>query len=117
MEGAKYCWQTSLIQESLPKVIHDNLPVIWLKPNNKVNINDSKCYKCPVYKTSLRRGILSTTGHSTNYVFTILVPSEKSEEHWIKRSNKCYFLYFYLIRLSFKSNLKYIILTYQYYLF
>jgi len=41
-------------------------------------------YNCPCYKVLSRAGTLSTTGHSTNYVQNIELPSLNAEAKWIK---------------------------------
>ncbi|CAF1059358.1 unnamed protein product, partial [Brachionus calyciflorus] len=86
LQGARWCTDTNLLKESIPKIIYDKLPVIHLIPN-KLNFDNLNLnyYECPVYKTSLRRGELSTTGHSTNYVFSIHVPIDNNKSHWINR--------------------------------
>ncbi|KAJ3206554.1 Dynein heavy chain 7, axonemal [Entophlyctis luteolus] len=62
LEGARWDVQQNSIVESHPRVLFDVVPVIWLKPTEISKLNIDKKYECPIYKTSARRGILSTTG-------------------------------------------------------
>ncbi|XP_060028831.1 dynein axonemal heavy chain 3 isoform X1 [Erinaceus europaeus] len=85
LEGARWDRKTMKIQESFPKILYDSLPIIWLKPGETDTFLHQDIYMCPVYKTSARRGILSTTGHSTNYVLSIELPTDRPQKHWINR--------------------------------
>ena len=40
-------------------------------------------YQCPVYKTSVRAGILSTTGLSTNFVVAVELPTAVDPDTWV----------------------------------
>ncbi|XP_065655373.1 dynein axonemal heavy chain 7 isoform X2 [Hydra vulgaris] len=85
LEGARWDIQKMVLGESAPKKLHEPMCIIWLKPCKKGAEVASLHYDCPVYKTSARRGTLSTTGHSTNYVMEIRLLSDVSSSHWIKR--------------------------------
>ncbi|KAF0024691.1 hypothetical protein F2P81_023493 [Scophthalmus maximus] len=89
MEGARWDRENMVIGESLPKILFDTLPIIKLRPGEMSKFLHENIYVSPVYKTSARRGTLSTTGHSTNYVLSIELPSDKPQKHWINRGVAC----------------------------
>ncbi|ENN79658.1 hypothetical protein YQE_03893, partial [Dendroctonus ponderosae] len=83
LEGARWNSGKKILDESIPKELYTEMPVIWLVPEEN-HLRPPGVYECPVYKTLTRAGTLSTTVHSTNYVLAIEVPCEKPEPHWIK---------------------------------
>ena len=74
-----------LMAESHPKVLYDEMPVGLLRPIESVNAKVFPHYECPLYKTLERKGVLATSGHSTNFVMEVKVPTDKPESYWVKR--------------------------------
>ncbi|KAH6585966.1 hypothetical protein BASA50_000909 [Batrachochytrium salamandrivorans] len=85
LEGARWDINESTIVESHPRILYSPMPIIWLRPGERSKFNLENTYDCPVYKTSARRGTLSTTGHSTNYVMSMRIPTKVPEDIWILR--------------------------------
>ena len=94
------------LAESRARELFTTMPYLHLLPKLKTDIEAVKgradlctgeengtkhVLMCPVYKTSVRQGVLSTTGHSTNFVMFVLLPMapENTQKHWIKRGVAC----------------------------
>ncbi|XP_073954501.1 dynein axonemal heavy chain 1-like isoform X1 [Choristoneura fumiferana] len=84
LEGARWNMGDMSLEESRPKELYTEMAIIYMKPEVYHKLQ-SGLYECPTYKTLLRAGTLSTTGHSTNYVMTIELVTHKPQAHWIKR--------------------------------
>eukprot|EP00939_MAST-03C_sp_MAST-3C-sp1_P003844 g3844.t1 len=93
LEGARWNRETMQLDDSLPKKLYTPGPIIHLVPVKDRKSPTGGIYRCPVYKELSRRGTLSTTGHSTNFVLWIELPGGKEDiknnlglsdqEYWI----------------------------------
>ena len=87
----------SSLREAQPRQLFVDMPIIHFRPTRKLKEGEKAApltgpggsprhqYNWPVYRTATRAGTLSTTGHSTNYVLTVQLLSEKDPSHWIRR--------------------------------
>merc|ERR1711988_871279 len=105
MDGARWSDEDGVIRDSFPKVLWSEVPNIWLRPVELTNdMQTERChlinpsivdgtmrkhhvYPAPVYKESLRRGVLSTSGHSSNFIMFFFIPisADTKEQLWTKR--------------------------------
>ena len=74
---------TLKLMESHHKVLFANMCVVLLKPAPQDQLTTYQHYACPVYRTTARRGVLSTTGQSTNFVVAVDLPTDREPHHWV----------------------------------
>lgn len=77
-------WSEAGLVDAKPNVLFEELPNVVLIPTRNTDLEINHRYPCPVYRTSLRRGVLTTTGHSSNYILDILLPSNEHANKWIR---------------------------------
>ena len=82
MEGCRWDLESLQLEESFPAEMYAIAPIIFFTPAENYTA-DPEDYTMPVYKTSVRAGTLSTTGHSTNFIIGIECPSNKKPAHWV----------------------------------
>ena len=109
LEGSRWCKETHVLADSMPKELYSRMCVIHLSPVQGRQDTMTNIYRCPVYKVLTRAGTLSTTGHSTNFVMWMEIPSAEptifrkalvsetnravefaDAEHWIKGGVACF---------------------------
>mmetsp|Transcript_45824 Transcript_45824/g.112642 ORF Transcript_45824/g.112642 Transcript_45824/m.112642 type:complete len:321 (+) Transcript_45824:3-965(+) len=83
LEGCRWDDNKHLLSDSRPKELYSELPTMHLQP--AVEYKSPKTdYNCPCYKVLSRKGVLLTTGHSTNFVMWVDLPSDRPQSVWIK---------------------------------
>ncbi|XP_013789011.2 dynein heavy chain 6, axonemal-like [Limulus polyphemus] len=84
LEAARFDTKFMKLCDPLQGQMNPSLPVLQLEPVMKFE-PDPQNYVAPLYKTAERAGTLSTTGHSTNFVVAIHLPSDRPQEYWIQK--------------------------------
>lgn len=84
IDGGRWDTAAACLQESQPGVMFAQLPVVHFKPVHNYEPPTTE-YQCPLYKTSERAGVLSTTGQSTNFVLCVSLPvaAGTSTDFWV----------------------------------
>ena len=84
LEGARWDKIEHCLAWSFPKDLYTAMPIMHLIPVEHRVSPETGIYFCPVYKVLSRRGTLSTTGHSTNFVLFVELISKISQDIWIR---------------------------------
>jgi dynein heavy chain len=82
MEGAQYHRKQQKIADSEPGEMYNEMLPILFTPQRDYKTPPGE-YTCPVYKTSLRQGVLSTTGISTNFVLGVDLPAVRTPDECV----------------------------------
>ncbi|DBA76763.1 TPA: hypothetical protein ACH3X2_008790 [Trebouxia sp. C0005] len=85
LEGCRWDPVEKQLAESLPKVLFSPAPCLWLRPKRVDKLGQYPHYSCPLYRTVERKGVLATTGHSTNFVMFVKLPTSQPASHWTMR--------------------------------
>jgi dynein heavy chain len=83
LEGARYSTSTHQIEDSRRKELYTSLPAMHFLPI-KNRVPEILDYRCPCYKVVSRKGVLLTTGHSTNFVLYLEMKTDQPCSKWIK---------------------------------
>ena len=84
LEGARWNYETHLLDNSLNRELYTDVPLIHMIPVPNREPPKTGIYNTPLYKVLSRQGTLSTTGHSTNFVLMVELPTKEDEAKWIK---------------------------------
>jgi len=85
LDGARWDRDAQVIADQFPAKMTETMPVVWFLPKEDYKPDPDE-YQAPLYKTSMRAGVLSTTGQSTNYVLNVQIPSKEPPTFWVQRA-------------------------------
>ncbi|KAJ3068328.1 Dynein heavy chain 6, axonemal [Podochytrium sp. JEL0797] len=84
IEGARWDRERMMLQDSHPMEMFSSMPLLRFIPT-QVSQRETGIYVCPLYKTSARAGVLTTTGQSSNFIVPVNIPTDKPQDYWISK--------------------------------
>ena len=101
LEGCRWSPEEHAIAEARPRELFAPLPMLRMRPvpvrakeaqaqtqtQEEEDEEEDAFFECALYRTSDRRGLLSTTGHSSNFLTTVKLPTQELGQgrFWTKR--------------------------------
>jgi len=82
LEAARWNREEQCLGESFVGELFSPVPCIHLIPVQHYRPPEGQ-YSCPLYKTNVRAGVLSTTGHSTNFILQMEIPTNVPPRNWV----------------------------------
>ncbi|KAL9959258.1 hypothetical protein ACROYT_G032565 [Oculina patagonica] len=84
IDAARWDDEKMMLGDALDGEMNPPCPILHMEP--RMNYTpDPSLYTSPLYKTSARAGVLSTTGHSTNFVVAVYLPTDLPSDFWIEK--------------------------------
>lgn len=74
--------------DSLPGEPYSILPVVHFLPE-PYHKTPSNFHRVPMYRTTIRAGVISSLGASSNFVCPIEAPTEKESDYWVLKGAAC----------------------------
>ncbi|EDO31800.1 predicted protein [Nematostella vectensis] len=84
LDGARWDDDSMMLGDARYGEMNPPLPILHMEPQMNL-VPDPSQYMSPLYKTSARAGVLSTTGHSTNFVVSVYLPTDLPQAFWIEK--------------------------------
>jgi dynein heavy chain len=80
--------ERQVMTDSLPGEPYAVLPIVHFLPE-PYHKTPSNFHRIPMYRTTVRAGVISSLGASSNYVCPIEAPTEKDSDYWVLKGAAC----------------------------
>jgi dynein heavy chain len=88
IDSGRWDSEAGVLVDAAPRRMYERLPTVHfdiVSLAEGANTRGAGTYEAPLYKEALRKGVLSTTGRSSNYVLSIRLRTRENPDHFVRR--------------------------------